>query len=180
MGLQDGAPVKAGRQAERPGEPMRASMPACGRGRAVLLEKAMKFAWRWMRLVSVRVVVAAVAAAAAGCASLPQDVHRPASQALPAAAGSTLARILQASSPDPALSGLRLMSWSAQALSTRIELARRAEHSLDLQYYVIHDDETGRYLLRALRDAALRGVRVGRHKAHVSTPRSHHRHLAIA
>ena len=37
---------------------------------------------------------------------------------------------------------------------------RRAQHSLDLQYYVIEDDATGRLLLRSLRDAAARGVRV--------------------
>jgi putative cardiolipin synthase len=58
------------------------------------------------------------------------------------------------------LSGFRLLSWPAQSLQTRIELIRRAQVSLDLQYYEIHDDGTGRYLLRALRDAAQRGVRV--------------------
>ena len=46
------------------------------------------------------------------------------------------------------------------ALDTRLELARRAERSLDVQYYQIDNDETGRYLLRTLRDAAQRGVRV--------------------
>ena len=52
------------------------------------------------------------------------------------------------------------MSWSAQALDTRMALARSAQRSLDLQYYVIHDDEVGRHLLRTVREAALRGVRV--------------------
>ena len=33
-------------------------------------------------------------------------------------------------------------------------------HSLDVQYYLIQDDRTGRLLMRNLRDAALRGVRV--------------------
>ena len=41
-----------------------------------------------------------------------------------------------------------------------MQLARRAEVSLDVQYYHFENDETGRYLLRALRDAAERGVRV--------------------
>ena len=36
--------------------------------------------------------------------------------------------------PNPP-SGFRLLSWSAQALDTRLELVRRAERSLDLQYY---------------------------------------------
>jgi len=46
------------------------------------------------------------------------------------------------------------------ALDTRLELARRAERSIDVQYYHIANDETGRYFLRTLRDAAQRGVRV--------------------
>ncbi len=46
------------------------------------------------------------------------------------------------------------------ALDTRLELARRAERSLDVQYYHIENDDTGRYFLRTLRDAARRGVRV--------------------
>jgi len=46
------------------------------------------------------------------------------------------------------------------SLDARIELARRAQHSLDLQYYHINNDKTGRLLLRNVRDAALRGVRV--------------------
>jgi putative cardiolipin synthase len=41
-----------------------------------------------------------------------------------------------------------------------VELARRAQVSLDLKYYHFEHDETGRWLLRALRDAAARGVRV--------------------
>ena len=36
----------------------------------------------------------------------------------------------------------------------RLELARRAQRTLDVQYYQIENDATGRYLLRALRDAA--------------------------
>ncbi len=46
------------------------------------------------------------------------------------------------------------------ALDTRLQLIRRAEHSLDVQYYQIENDATGRHLLRSLRDAAARGVRV--------------------
>ena len=97
---------------------------------------------------------------ASGCASLPRDVVRPVSLAIAASPDTTLGRIAAASTPDPRLSGFRLVSWSVQALAMRLELAKRAERSLDVQYYVIHDDDTGRALLRALRDAALRGVRV--------------------
>jgi putative cardiolipin synthase len=58
------------------------------------------------------------------------------------------------------LSGFRLLPSGAFALDARIELARRAARSLDLQYFLIKSDATGHSILRALRDAALRGVRV--------------------
>jgi cardiolipin synthase C len=58
------------------------------------------------------------------------------------------------------LSGFRLMPGGDFALNTRLELARRATRSLDVQYYHIENDATGRYFLRMLRDAAERGVRV--------------------
>jgi cardiolipin synthase C len=124
---------------------------------------------RWRVLAGSTVL----ALSAAGCASLPQGVARSASSAIAASLDTDLGRIAAASSPregvaapnvagvEPkSLSGFRLLSWSAQALHARLELARRAERSLDLQYYVLHDDATGRHLLRTLHDAARRGVRV--------------------
>jgi putative cardiolipin synthase len=108
-----------------------------------------------------RRILCLVVCAVAGCAGLPEGVQRPTSTALPASADNALGRIAAASSPgDATLSGVRLLSWPAQALDARIALARRAERSLDLQYYIVHDDATGRHLLRTLRDAAGRGVRV--------------------
>jgi putative cardiolipin synthase len=52
------------------------------------------------------------------------------------------------------------MPLGFSSLDARVELARRAAHSLDVQYYLIANDRTGRLFLRNLRDAALRGVRV--------------------
>jgi len=95
-----------------------------------------------------------------GCAGLPSVGHGPPSVARPADADSSLARLAAQASPDPDLSGFRLMPAGQFALDARLELIKRAEHSLDVQYYQIENDETGRYLLRQLRDAALRGVRV--------------------
>jgi putative cardiolipin synthase len=97
---------------------------------------------------------------ATGCASLPQGALGPPSTALPASADTVLGRIAAAASTDPDLSGFRLMPSGDFALDTRLQLARRAQRSLDVQYYLIENDETGRHLLRTLRDAALRGVRV--------------------
>ena len=112
---------------------------------------------RWWRQVA---ALAATALLASGCAVLPADFERQPSSAIAASAETTLGRIAKASSPDPDLSGFRLMPGGDFALDTRLQLARRAQRTLDVQYYQIENDETGRYFLRALRDAALRGVRV--------------------
>jgi phosphatidylserine/phosphatidylglycerophosphate/cardiolipin synthase-like enzyme len=113
-----------------------------------------------LRRAGAAFALAAAALLAAGCASLPRDVQRTPSTAIPASTDTELGRIAAAPARDPALSGFRLMSWSAQAFATRLALAQRAQRSIDVQYYVLDDDSTGRALLRALRDAAARGVRV--------------------
>lgn len=104
--------------------------------------------------------VLVVAALASGCAGLPTAVVRTPSTAIPASKDTLLEKIAAASSPDRALSGFRLLPSGVLALSTRLELVRRSERTLDLQYYLIRDDATGKTLLRSLRAAARRGVRV--------------------
>jgi cardiolipin synthase C len=95
------------------------------------------------------------------CSSLPRvDREAIASEAIPLSPTTTLGRIAKTSAPAPELSGFRLMPLGLFSLDTRVQLARRAEVSLDVQYYHFENDETGRWLLRALRDAAVRGVRV--------------------
>ena len=99
--------------------------------------------------------------ALAGCTSLPVvDRQAIASEAIPLSEATTLGRIANAYRPAPDQSGFRLMPLGKYSLDTRAQLARRAEVSLDVQYYHFETDETGRWLLRALRDAANRGVRV--------------------
>ena len=99
--------------------------------------------------------------ALAGCASLPPvDRKALASEAIPISMQTTLGRMASAYQPEPLHSGFRLMPSGSYSLDTRVELARRAQVSLELQYYHFENDETGRWLLRALRDAAQRGVRV--------------------
>lgn len=102
------------------------------------------------------------AAALAGCATPLPRLDRAAieSTALPGSASTPLGRIVAASTPDPQQSGFRLMPLGPFSYDTRLELARLATVSLDVQYYHFEADETGRTLLRALRDAAARGVRV--------------------
>lgn len=55
---------------------------------------------------------------------------------------------------------MRPLIEASYALDARLELMRRARSSLDIQTYQLGNDKTGRLLLREMRNAARRGVRV--------------------
>jgi len=57
-------------------------------------------------------------------------------------------------------SGLLLISDNYDAFAVRVLAARGAARTLDLMYYLWHDDHTGRLLLQEVVRAAQRGVRV--------------------
>lgn len=60
----------------------------------------------------------------------------------------------------PTMSGLMLVSDNGEAFAARALAARSATATLDLMYYLWHDDHTGRLLGREVVQAAERGVRV--------------------
>jgi putative cardiolipin synthase len=60
----------------------------------------------------------------------------------------------------PGKSGIDLLQNPHDAFAARILLAQTAERTLDVQYYIWHDDLAGTLLLKSLRAAAERGVRV--------------------
>lgn len=60
----------------------------------------------------------------------------------------------------PARTGVLVVNDGVDAFAARAIAARRAGRSLDLQYYMWHDDLTGRLLAREVYAAAERGVRV--------------------
>jgi len=107
-----------------------------------------------------RLLSAVLLAVCAGCSTLPASVPREPSLALPARSDSALVRIAKASTPAPDVSGVRLLPLGLFSLDARLELIRRAQQSLDVQYYVLDDDDTGHRLLNAIVAAAERGVRV--------------------
>ena len=108
---------------------------------------------RYVRLVC-------LALALAGCVGLPKHVKKIPSQSLAAPAATALGRIARDSVTGRASSGVRLLTSGDEALASLIALSDRAQRTLDIQYYLIHADESSRLLLHHLRLAADRGVRV--------------------
>ena len=96
-----------------------------------------------------------------GCASLPDHTEYSESHALHGTETTRLGQIGQAMlKAHPGESGFRPLRNGVDALLWRIVLAEAAERSLDVQYYIWHDDLTGRFFADALLRAADRGVRV--------------------
>lgn len=97
-----------------------------------------------------------------GCMALPkQDLT--ASYVLPAAeAKSSIAIALQEllSQQPENMSGIYPLIEADEAFAARMLMARHAEQSLDIQYYIWRADMTGLMLLEAVHEAADRGVRV--------------------
>ena len=95
-----------------------------------------------------------------GCVALPLHVHKVNSESLLHPETTALGRVAALNSGGVNLSGIRLLSSGDEALASLIALADRAERTLDIQYYLIHQDDSSRLFLHHLRLAAERGVRV--------------------
>lgn len=111
---------------------------------------------RFARLAFVLLCAIALAA----CASLPPPVAREPVTAFAEPQATTLGRLAAAAAPAPEVSGFRLLVSGEEAFGSLAALADHAERSLDLQYYLIHSDPSSRALMRRVRAAADRGVRV--------------------
>ncbi|AWH22293.1 phospholipase D family protein [Stenotrophomonas sp. ZAC14D2_NAIMI4_6] len=93
---------------------------------------------------------------------LTPSARGPASQMLPLQPAQTaidrqLAPLLAA---HPDQSGVAFLSDGLDAFAARAVITEQAGRSLDLQYYIWHDDRVGHLMAKALHDAAVRGVRV--------------------
>lgn len=97
----------------------------------------------------------------AGCASLPSLEGRSESQSLASVAGTPIHEALAPGlAAHPGLSGFYSLSDGEDAFAARIALIDAATRALDVQYYIWHDDVTGRLIFEALERAADRGVAV--------------------
>ena len=97
----------------------------------------------------------------AACSSLPTGFEKLPSYALEADSENHLISELQELlNENPEKSGFRTLELGEEAFVSRIRLIDSASTSLDLQYYIWHDDLTGRTMHNQLLAAADRGVRV--------------------
>src|SRR6185295_9990942 len=79
-----------------------------------------------------------------GCSSLPSGLELAPSRALDDTTGTRLGRSLApAVAANPGKSGIHALADGRDAFAARILLARAAERSLDLQYYIYRNDITG-------------------------------------
>ena len=58
------------------------------------------------------------------------------------------------------LSGFRLFASGSEAFTVRLQMADSAARTLDVQYFIFKDDDSGKLLMSAMLRAAQRGVRV--------------------
>ncbi len=95
------------------------------------------------------------------CASAPRMEGVVATHAIPPGRSTTLDQVmLKDLGDEPGVSAIRLIEQNAMAFAYRAATADAAERTLDVQYYIWHDDFTGKLLAAELMRAAERGVRV--------------------
>jgi putative cardiolipin synthase len=97
----------------------------------------------------------------AACSTLPADVPRTESRAFADTGETHLGRAVgPQAAAHRGLTGVFPIPDGREAFAARVLLARAAERSLDVQYFIWHADTSGSMLARALWGAAERGVRV--------------------
>jgi putative cardiolipin synthase len=116
-----------------------------------------------LRRVAVSLLAAAaLALAIAGCATIDlASIEREPSSALADPTGTRLhAKLPPQVEAHPGRSGFVVLERGIDAFVARAALAEAADRTLDLQYYIVHGDTSGRLLLGRVYEAAERGVRV--------------------
>jgi putative cardiolipin synthase len=97
----------------------------------------------------------------AGCATLPKNFERPVSYSYTNTKDTALGRAIAGErTANPGKSGFHLLGNGLDAFVARAALSRNAERSIDVQYYLYHNDLVGKLFTDLLLKAADRGVRV--------------------
>jgi putative cardiolipin synthase len=96
-----------------------------------------------------------------GCATLPENFEKPESYAYTDTDDTPIGKARRDEiNAHPGQSGFLLLGNGLDAFLARTLLAENAERSIDVQYYLYHDDLIGRLFTDLLLKAANRGVRV--------------------
>ncbi len=114
-----------------------------------------------MRMAPLLATLVAMCFLAAGCATLPDNTDRTASFAYTDTAGTLFGKgAAKLTTAHPGQSGFHLLGNGLDAFVARAVLTHYAERSIDVQYYLYHNDLVGRLFTDLLLKAADRGVRV--------------------
>lgn len=96
-----------------------------------------------------------------GCSRLPENYPRTPSIAYKNYKSTQMGRLFEKEAvKHPGKSGFKLIPYGQDAFTARIAMARLAQKSLDLQYYLWHSDSVGLLLANEALKAADRGVKV--------------------
>lgn len=123
-------------------------------------ERAMNFlrnSSRWFQLPAALFILLL-----GGCASLPDNSGKQFSSAYPSPEDTSLGQAYKEASPQYTVgqSGFHPLPDGLDAFVARAALAQIAEHTVDSQYYMVHEDMVGILYMDQLLEAADRGVRV--------------------
>ncbi len=98
---------------------------------------------------------------AGGCATVPLDMPKQASEAITDNTGTEFGELAAGwADLHNGDSGFFPFVYGMDALGARLEMADRAQKSIDLQYFLMKDDSAGAVVSEALWRAAERGVRI--------------------
>ena len=109
----------------------------------------------WLAVLSVALVSA--------CATMPPGANYPKveSSALAHPEETAIGRKVEPrAKAHSGLSGFRLFASGSDAFTVRLQMADTAERTVDVQYFIFKDDDSGKLLMSAMLRAAERGVRV--------------------
>jgi len=112
-------------------------------------------------IIAVGILLLMILLLIGGCATLPENFDRPEAYAYTDTEDTRLGKARRDEiNAHTGQSGFLLLDNGLDAFVARALLAENAERSIDVQYYLYHDDLTGRLLSDQLVKAADRGVRV--------------------
>jgi putative cardiolipin synthase len=137
-------------------------MTALGIARFLLYNFVMPHRRPWLKIFGLSLLALGLAwLVLRQAATLPSLEGRTPSSAFTDTAGTRLGQAIAGeAAAHPGMSGIQPLTEARDAFAARVLLARAAERSLDLQYYIWHNDLTGGLLFDEVRAAAERGVRV--------------------